>query len=101
MSGLDHGILNVPLSKRGDIDREIDRHKAAMASKAATERKAKAAQAKADKARALEMLAAFPQSSLAAVAARINKTPASVRSHLRSECHWNPAFVIKVLEGAA
>jgi hypothetical protein len=25
---LDHGILNVPLSKRGDIDKQIDRYKA-------------------------------------------------------------------------
>jgi len=25
---LDHGILNVPLGKRGNIDRQIDRHKA-------------------------------------------------------------------------
>ena len=25
---LDHGVLNVPLSKRGDIDKQIDRYKA-------------------------------------------------------------------------
>ena len=98
---LDHGVLNVPLSKRGNIDRDLDRYNAAQAAQAAAERKARSVQHKAEKARALDMLAAFPQSSLAALAARIGKTPAEVRSHLRSECHWNPAFVIKVLEGAA
>ena len=98
---LDHGILNVPLSRRGDIDREIDRHKAAQASKAAAERKTRAVQSKADKARALEMLAAFPSEKLEALAGRIGKTPAADIGHLRSECHWQPAFVIKVLEVAA
>jgi hypothetical protein len=34
---LDHGALNVPLSKRGNIDRDIDRLKAAEA-KASRER---------------------------------------------------------------
>lgn len=27
MKKLDHGVLNVPLSKRGDIDRQIDKYK--------------------------------------------------------------------------
>jgi len=29
--GFDHGILNLPLAKRGDIDKQIDAHKAALA----------------------------------------------------------------------
>lgn len=33
MSGLDHGILNVPLAKRGNIDAQIDRYKAEEARK--------------------------------------------------------------------
>jgi len=35
---LDHGLLNLPLSKRGDIDAEIDRLKACRAAKARAER---------------------------------------------------------------
>lgn len=27
---IDHGVLNVPLRKRGNIDAQIDKHKAAM-----------------------------------------------------------------------
>ncbi|WP_163826862.1 hypothetical protein [Proteus vulgaris] len=32
MKMLDHGILNVPLSKRGNIDTQIDKYKAEQAS---------------------------------------------------------------------
>lgn len=35
---MDHGILNVPLSKRGDIDAQLDKHKATQAKFAKQER---------------------------------------------------------------
>lgn len=35
---LDHGVLNLPLSKRCNIDAEVDRLKASRAEKARTER---------------------------------------------------------------
>ena len=34
----DHGVLNLPLSQRGDIDRQIDAHKAALKRDAKAER---------------------------------------------------------------
>ncbi len=60
----DHGELNVPLSKRGDIDREIDRYKASAAKarkQAAREHSARFREAKAllkDAFRTLETVAA-------------------------------------------
>ncbi|MDF2434751.1 MAG: hypothetical protein JWP44_4382, partial [Mucilaginibacter sp.] len=41
---LDHGVLNVPLAKRGNIDRQIDAYKREQALMVKEERKAAAAQ---------------------------------------------------------
>lgn len=40
MSDFDHGLLNLPLSKRGNIDREIDRYKKEVQSLRTEEEKA-------------------------------------------------------------
>jgi hypothetical protein len=50
MTGIDHGELNIPLSKRygkGGIDAVIDRHKADLAREARAQRKADVARRKA------------------------------------------------------
>lgn len=51
MTRLDHGILNVPLAKRGNIDAQIDAYKAQQTREA--EAKRKAGRALVRKARAL------------------------------------------------
>jgi len=58
-NGLDHGVLNVPLDKRGggSLDAQIDRWKRERAAAAKVERKTAAAKHKADKAEALALLA--------------------------------------------
>ena len=54
---LDHGVLNIPLSKRGDIDKDIDRYKADKAKQDKAEAKETAVKRKTDKQEAKEMLA--------------------------------------------
>ena len=94
---LDHGILNVPLAKRGDIDAQIDRYKAdqARATKAAD--KERAARLKADRITAKAMVADASAERIAALAARLGMTPAKARAHLASEAHWRPGLIIKLL----
>jgi hypothetical protein len=54
---LDHGILNVPLSKRGNIDSQIDRYKREKAIEKRNELDARKAEFDAKKAKALALIA--------------------------------------------
>ena len=94
---LDHGILNVPLAKRGNIDAQIDRWKADQASAAKAERKAQAVQTAAACIEAKALVAAITPERLAQLAERTGQTKAAVRKHLKSQAHWNPEFVVKLL----
>lgn len=97
MAGFDHGVLNVPLSKRGDINAELDRFKAQQAAEARANAKAKAAETRELRRRAKELVAGAPAELLAGIAARTDKTAAQVRADLASEAHWNPRFIIRAL----
>jgi len=61
---LDHGLLNIPLSKRGDIDKDIDRYKADKAKQDKAEAKETAVKRKTDKQEAKEMLAEHQEAIL-------------------------------------
>ncbi|MET3924567.1 hypothetical protein [Devosia sp. 2618] len=98
---LDHGALNVPLNKRGNIDAQIDSYKAQVAKDAKARRKQAAVERAALKAEALALFGAVTLDRLAQLAERANQTPAAVRDYLRSQCHWQPALVIKILSQAA
>ena len=93
---LDHGILNVPLAKRGNIDAQIDRYKRDEARNAKSAAKAHAAKMKSDRAAAKALLAEAPVERIASLAERFGLTPAKMRSHLASEAHWRPALIIKL-----
>jgi predicted DsbA family dithiol-disulfide isomerase len=99
--GLDHGIINVPLSKRGNIDAQLDSHKAQQAAERRAQAKAAAAETKALRARAKALVDAADPAVLAAAAARSGSTVAAVKAMLRSDAHWNQARVIRTLGGAA
>ncbi|MCO5079203.1 MAG: hypothetical protein M9937_26395 [Chelatococcus sp.] len=94
---LDHGTLNIPLAKRGDIDSQLDQYKAAQDRAARSLRRANADKNKSDKATAVELLAGISDERLAALSVKCNSTPAQVIRHLRSQCHWQPSFVIRLL----
>ncbi|WP_395026323.1 hypothetical protein [Comamonas odontotermitis] len=54
---LDHGVLNVPLSKRGNIDNQIDRYKREQAMVKRNELDARKAEFDANKTKALALIA--------------------------------------------
>lgn len=97
---LDHGVLNIPLSKRGDIDAELDAYKAQQAREAAVARKAAAATTKELRIAAKAAVASLTTEQLDAIAARIGSTRVQARNELRSMAHWTPgkALVLARLE---
>lgn len=99
-SSLDHGLLNIPLAKRGDIDAQIDRYKASKAQEAAVARKAATKLLEEHRKTAKAIVAAMTPERVAELAKKCNTTPAEVRRIMKSNAHWTPNFVI-LTEGAA
>jgi hypothetical protein len=100
---MDHGVLNVPLAKRGDIDAQLDAYKREQAALEAREAKAKAVQFKADKAQAKELLAVHQDAILARHGAKFGIR--KLRTTLDQWAKWEPkkliAFVAKFQAEAA
>lgn len=98
---MDHGVLNIPLSKRGNIDAQIDRYKAEQvaASRAGAKNRAAETQKLRQEARAL--FARVTADRVLELATRCSVTAAEMRKKLRSDCHWQPRLVIALLKGAA
>lgn len=90
---MDHGILNVPLSKRGNIDAEIDRYKAAEA----RTRRAASRQSHADRVAARAALNAASDERLSGLAGKLGLTIKQTRARLRSECISSPRLVLGFL----
>ncbi len=89
---LDHGVLNVPLIKRGDIDAAIDRYKAEQR---AAERQ-RAAAHRVARADAKKAVAAIPAARIAEIAASTGSTPKKVSTWLNSMAHWQPEKAMRV-----
>ena len=99
---LDHGILNVPLHKRGDIDRDLDRYKAQQAKEKRERMKAASARFAADKREALGLIERMTDEHIDRWAARMGCQKRSVRKRLRSEAGIVPRMLAKALrEGGA
>lgn len=96
---LDHGTLNVPLAKRGDINAQLDEYKAGQASEAKREAKARATATKELRVRAKAIVAAMSKERFAELAAKCNTTPADVRAVMKSNAHLAPEWVIKAEGG--
>lgn len=94
---MDHGVLNVPLSKRGNIDTQIDRFKVQQASERRAAAQSKAAATKNDRAIAKALLVKAPEARIAELAARCKVTASAMRSRLASDAHWQPQLIIKLL----
>jgi hypothetical protein len=95
---LDHGILNVPLAKRGDIDAQIDAYKREQAAAANVARNAATVQRKSDKATAKVCLALILERPelLATKAETLNVTAKDLREQLRSWSIWEPKKLISL-----
>lgn len=93
----DHGILNVPLAKRGNIDKQIDAYKREVAAakvKIASDHSAKLRELRPQ---AKALVEAIPSDRLSAIAIRAGCSPAAARKRLLSDAHWQPARVIAAL----
>lgn len=94
---LDHGVLNVPLSKRVNIDAQIDRHMAAQRREReviARETRKAFAEAKAE---ALALVERLTQAHETRLAAKFRCQVRSVRKRLRSHAGVNPTLVLRAL----
>lgn len=93
---LDHGLLNLPLAKRGDIDAQIDAYKREQATVKEVERKARVAQLKLDKEAAKPVLAKLLADAelIKRKAAEMNVTPKALRAQLKSWATWQPKNLI-------
>lgn len=98
--GLDHGTLNVPLAKRGNIDAQIDKWKREQAAEKKAARREAEAKRKALKPVALAMVDAIPAERMKEHALAANMTVGALVRRLRSDCHWRPAFVIDLINKA-
>lgn len=97
---LDHGLLNLPLSKR-DIEKAIDDALKDLADGAAgTERRAKEARrlAAADYRRAIELIDGLSNERVAELATSVAVPHRSVRKLLRERAKLCPAVVRRALE---
>jgi len=93
---LDHGTLNILLSKRGNIDAQIDRYKDAHAKQDRRARQVRNRTIVADRIEAKALLAAAPKDRIIALAAKCNVSVNVLRSQLKSDAHWAPRTVIGI-----
>ncbi|NKI68914.1 hypothetical protein GN109_05730 [Collimonas pratensis] len=96
-AGLDHGILNVPLAKRGNLDAQIDAYKAEQAAAAQEKREAAIATNRENKAVAKVLLAeliAF-EGLVDNKAARAKISRKELIEILTGWAKWEPAKIIK------
>lgn len=87
---MDHGVLNVPLAKRGDIDRQIDAYKKAEARAERLLRKEQAAVLKKLRPAANAKVMAMPKEELERVAGVFKISPAEVKKSLLRMAYWEP-----------
>lgn len=94
---LDHGLLNLPLAQRGDIDAQIDKYKRGKRAQEQQARKASAAEHKALKAQAKVALVEMNGCAglLEAKAAKLNITRKQLYDALLDWAKWQPARVVK------
>lgn len=86
----DHGVLNLPLAQRGDIDRQIDAHKATLKRDAKAERK----QFNADRAAAKLALAGFSDELIARLSAKAGLTVTQGKKKLSSMAYFEPSKIL-------
>jgi hypothetical protein len=93
----DQAVVNVPLAKRGDIDKQLDKHKADQAKQLKADTKTRAAETRDDKARARELYNLYGAQIAAKFAANHpGSTTASIMKTLDSLVKWEPKKMIQI-----
>lgn len=94
---LDHGILNVPLSKRGNIDAQLDKYKAEQAVIKKAEIKSAKEVFNANKAIAKELWSKVDKDLIKQDAKKRGVKFSELRDVLHDLVKWQPHKAIKVL----
>ena len=93
---IDHGVLNVPLAKRGDIDAQLDAYKRDAAHEERQRAKALAYETKLLRERAKAIVANLPVERIAKGGKVAGMTVAQYRKRLMSAAHWQPNIILRV-----
>ncbi|MET0438265.1 MAG: hypothetical protein ABW043_12315 [Devosia sp.] len=94
---LDHGALNIPLTKRGNIDAQLDRYKATEAKNARADRREQSASTAKLRIQAKQLVADVSDERIGELATKCQVTPADIRKQIKSDAHWQPGLVILLL----
>lgn len=92
---LDHGVLNTPLHKRGDIDAQIDRYKAEKRRAEAAAHKAHMAAKREKTAQAQAMVASLADQRAAELMAKFQLTRKQFEKKLRSIAYYTPDVILR------
>ena len=93
---MDHGILNVPLRKRGDIDSELDAYKRDHDRLKKAQAKAKAAVQRDLVKQAKAHVESLSAERIKDLAVKFGKTPKQTKDYLLSQAFWQPALIVKL-----
>lgn len=92
---LDHGVLNVPLSKRGNIDKQIDRYKREKAIAERNELDARKAEFDAKKTKALAMVDQLSDQRAQELMAEHKMTRKQLDAELKFIARTKPAELLR------
>lgn len=95
---LDHGVLNVPLSKRGNFHKELDNHLAKEANEKRHDRYAAIAEKSSNREIALGLFKTIDAGLLKALAAKKAMKPGELKKIIRETCNDHPLRAIKIME---
>lgn len=92
---MDHGILNVPLRKRGDIDAQIDAYKAGREKEAVSKRKRDAAALKEKRDQARAAAASLADDRAQVLMERFGMTRKQLMKKLDGIAYWQPDVILR------
>lgn len=92
---LDHGVLNVPLSKRGNIDNQIDRLKREQAIAKRNELDARKAEFEDKKSKALDLIAQLSDERAKELMEKHKLTRKQLDVELKSIARTNPGAFLR------
>lgn len=95
---LDHGVLNVPLAKRGNIDAQIDQYKAEQSKLLKDQSEIRKNEHKEAQNKAKPLFDTLTTAHINTYANKTGINASAAKSELKSMAHWQPQKAIKVFE---
>lgn len=95
---LDHGTLNVPLAKRGNIDNQLDRYKKEQAAVENEKREIRNSEHADAKSSAKPMFDTLSSDHIKVYADKAGIKPSEAKKELKSMAHWQPEKAVKIFE---